>query len=328
MIVLIAINPSKLNIFKDSENKISEAQELKSININKEAQYVTYKTNLIVYDKKKIESISSDGKTEFSVNLNMKDYKISSNYYIDVLNKDNLKVLSIDEKGNIIFTEKVPPQTILYKSINDHFFVTVYKKDNKEYIKIQDEQRNVNTEFEYKNKITGIYKLGNDILVSDIQTKDMVSSSLTVFDENGNQKSKLDFDDTVIDVSIQKNYIYVVFLDKIVILDFNLNEKSEVESKDIRNVFETNHDYIYIVDKDKNLSYIDKLYYKKSNNNEKADKISSINNSYIKYLTKTLYNSRGEKLIEFNQNIKDIINIDNKSVAVIFNNYLEIVKLC
>lgn len=307
---------------------MSDAEALKSINVDKEAQYADYKEKLILYDKNEVKSIDCNGNTVFSLNMKMKNCKMDSNYYIDILDKEKNKVYSIDAKGNFVFKENVPPETIIYKSINEHTFFTTYKKNNKEYIKIQDEQKNVNTELEYKNKITGVYNLDGKILVSDIETRKNISSNLVIYDENGNQKNKLAFDNAMIDICVGKEYLYVVFLDNIVVLDFNLDKKSDIKIKEINKISKTDNDYLYIIDKEKNLSYVEKLSYKKGKNTEKADEIESINGSYIRYLKNSVYNKNGDKIMEYKQNIKDSIKIDNKTIAIIFNNYLEIVKIC
>lgn len=323
LILIVFINPSKLGIFNKSDVVGDKIREIKGIEVESTSRYHEYKDGLVLYKDNKILLLDDKGKIKFSVDKKMNDYQIFSNYYIDVIDKDNGLVFSINEAGKFIFNEKIPYETLVYKSIDKYTFVIVYNKDDNNYIRIQDSSGDIMKEFEHKGKITDIEVVEDNILVVDIETENNLQSKISLYNKNGNVIKNIKFDNIVMNSIVANGYIYLLFNNNVLVLDYNLNKKVDIKINGINHVSKSEDGHIYTIDSDKNLGVIYKVDYKTIKSRTEFKGIRSIANSYITYSESSIFNEKGKPIKEFKENIKDILVINENVIAVCFNNNIK-----
>lgn len=127
LLLLIFINPSKTGIISTLNASAETAQEIINIDLEGEVKYTKYKGLLCFLNNGKLSSINENGKEIFSKDIPVENVNLSSDNYIDVLNKNSNKIYSIDDKGEIIFSSETSKDGFLYKSINEYVFINVVK---------------------------------------------------------------------------------------------------------------------------------------------------------------------------------------------------------
>lgn len=327
LILLILINPSKINIFNKENISADNIKEMSSIDFTGEIQYVEYKDRLCLLNDNKFKVIDEDGKEIHSKEIQPENTKLTSNKYIDILNKKTNNGISINEDGKILFNTKVSPETFLYESINEYVFVSAYKDGDKEVMKILDKSGELNSKVEVDGKITNIKSLDKYILVSYISIKEDIKNKIALYDENGNLKKEIEFNNIILDILNMNGSIYVVFENNIEILDEGLSKKGEVRAEGINLVEKSNENYIFIRDDKGRLGYIQNEEYKDINTKGEMLNAEGIKEGYVLYSDKVIYNNNLKQIISFDEEIKDIKYIGGNSVAVIFKNNIKIFKL-
>ena len=323
LLLLIFINPSKTGIISTLNASAETAQEIINIDLEGEVKYTKYKELLCFLNNGKLSAINENGKEVFSKDIPVENVNLSSDNYIDVLNKNSNKIYSIDDKGEIIFSSETSKDGFLYKSINEYVFVDVIRNNGKEVVKILNESGWVSKKITIEGKVTNINPLDENILVSYISITDKVYNNLVVYDSNGNLKSQSKFEGIILDIIIMNDNVYLVFDNKIIILDKELNTKIQIDLKDIISI-SNNKDKIFVKDNEGSIGYIQDKQYHKINIKEKNVSIEGMESTYILYSDRTLYNDKLKEIITFEDEIRDVEYINGKSIAVIFNSYIKI----
>ncbi|RDY25285.1 hypothetical protein CHL78_019005 [Romboutsia weinsteinii] len=325
LLLIIFINPSKSKIFNFSQGSEVNAREIKTISTNDKVEYSVYEGNLVLFNDKKVSIVNDKGEVIFSLKKELEECKISSNKYIDIL-ADGM-AFSLDKEGRTMFKQNVPQQTILYKSINMYLFMTIYEKDGKEYIKLQDQDESLIKEIEYSNRITDVEVLEEKIAVVGMKTKDKANSEVNLYDKTGNLDKLVEFKDIIIDSVVVDKYIYLLFSDRIIVLDSSLNEKNNIKVSEISNISQVVDNKLYVYCKDGQVGYMEKDKYESIKNNVDVQGIQAINESYITYAENTIYNNKKKEIKKFKDKIKDVRLIKDNTVAVIFENNIKLLKI-
>lgn len=326
LILLIFINPSKISIFNKSYSNIKKIEELKTVDFKGKIQYIEYKDRLCLLNDNKIKIIDENGKEIYNQDIKSEDIQINSNSYIDVLNKNTNKGFSMDESGNVIFSTKVSPETFIYESINKHVFVNAFNTGEGEILKIINNDGELNNKIEVDGKITNIKTMDNYILMSYISITNEIQNKLVLYDENGNLKKEIVFNDIILDILYMDENIYIIFDDNIKILDKEFNEKNSINIDGV-SLIEANYDNIFIKDSQGNWGYIKDREYKGIKTKEVNLNLEGIKDTYLLYKDKTIYDTKQNKIISFNEEIKDIQSIGENSIAVVFENKIKIFKV-
>lgn len=327
LILLIFINPSKINIFNGSKSNLDDIKEISSINFTGEIQYVEYKNKLCLLNDNKLKIIDENGKEAHTQDIQSKDAKLFSNNYIDILSKNTNKGLSLDENGNIVFSIKVSPETLLYESINEYVFVNALKNGEKETLKILNNSGELNNRVEVDGKITNIKTMDDYILVSYISITNEIQNKLILYDENGNVKKETQYDEIILDVLQVDENIYVVFENNIYILDKNLSEKANIEIEGISSIEQNDENNIFIKNSKGVWGYIQDKKYKNIKTKEANLNIEGIKDTYLLYSNKSIYNNKQKQIINFDEEIKDVKSIGKSSIAVVFKDKIKIFKV-
>lgn len=326
LLLLIFINPSKVGIISTLNASAEKAQELATIDLDDEIKYTKYKGLLCFLNNGKLRAINENGKEIFNKDISVNNVNLSSDNYIDILNKNSNKIYSINKKGEIIFISETSKSGFLYKSINEYTFADVIKTSDYEILKILNEYGEVNTKINIDGKITNIKPIDNNILVSYITIKDKIYNNLVVYDENGNLKSNCKYDGVILDTIIINDNVYLIFDNKVSILDKQLKLKTEIELKDIVNI-SVNEDKIFIKESNNNIGYIQNDKYNKIKTMEKDVNVEGIKDTYVLYSDKILYNDKLKEILTFKDEIKDVEYINGNSIAIIFDNYIKIFNI-
>lgn len=329
IILIIIISPSKSNIFTKKNTDGENAKELNKIEINEGTKYIKYKDNIILGKDDELVSVNSKGEVEQILKLskNIENFEISSSSYIDILDKKDKKITSIDSNGKTIFTNKVYQDVFMYNSINKDIFVSVHRDQDKEYVKIQDIEKNLIKEIEYSSKITHLESLDDKFIVIDINTDKAIYSKISLYDTNGQVLKSYECDDLAIDAICQNNDIYIAFENKIIVLDSELNEKSEIEINGLKSIEKDKNGNVFLVDKNNTMTCI-------NNDNEKNIKIKpdvtsieEFGEEYITYSSYSIFDKDNKEIFKSEDKIKDVIFITDNTIAVYIDNLIKIVKL-
>jgi len=323
LLLLIFINPSKTGIISTLNASAETAQEIINIDLEGEVKYTKYKELLCFLNNGKLSAINENGKEVFSKDIPVENVNLSSDNYIDVLNKNSNKIYSIDDKGEIIFSSETSKDGFLYKSINEYVFVDVIRSNGKEVIKILNESGWVSKKITIEGKVANVKPLDENILVSYISITDKVYNNLIVYDSNGNLKSQSKLEGIILDIIIMNDNVYLVLDNKIIILDKELNTKIQIDLKDIISI-SNNKDKIFVKDNEGSIGYIQDNEYHNIKTKEKNISIEGMESTYILYSDRTLYNDKLKEIITFEDEIRDVEYISGKSIAIIFDRYIKI----
>ena len=327
LILLILINPSKINTFNNLGSSINSLEEVRNIDFKGEIQYIQYKNKLCLLSDNKLKIIDEDGKDINTQEIQSEKTKIYSNNYIDVLNKNTNKVFSIYENGKVVFAKKVSPETFIYESINQYVFVDVIKSSEGEILKILNGDGGLNNRIEVDGKITNIKAINDYILMSYINITNEIQNKLVLYDENGNLKKETVFNDIILDILNIDENIYVIFDESIKILDKDFNEKNSININGVSLIEKNYENNIFIKDSQGNWGYIKDEKYKNIKTKEANLNLEGVKDSYLLYTDKAIYNDKQKEIINFKEEIKDIQSIGRNSIAVVFKNKIKIYKI-
>lgn len=329
IIIILTINPSKSNTFNKKYIEGNGMRELNNIEINEDAKYTKFQENLILGQGEELLSIDVKGETKkiSKLSKNIENFEIDSNSYIDIVDKKDNRVTSIDNDGKTIFTDKAYQETIMYKSINKNIFVTAYKDGSKQYVRVKDIDKNLIKEIEYSSKITHIEYINEKLLVVDLKTDKSIYSELKIYDTNGNLLKSRNFDEIVVDVICTENKIYMAFEDKVIIFDEELKEKDKIKVNGLESIEKDENGDIFVIGSDKEIVCIEKESKKVIKSKPELISIESIGEDYITYSDYSIYNSNSKEISKFEVNIKDVIYIDDQTIAVYIDGYMKIIKI-
>ena len=327
LLLLISINPSKINILKNLNVSAENVKEVNSIDTVDKVRGIIYKDKLCVLDGNKLIILNENGEEEYSQDINIENSSINIDNYIDIINKDNNRCYSIDESGKVKFSMNVSQETFLYKSINEYVFVSVSESDTNEILKIFNNDGELNNKIEIDGNVTNINRLDQYILVSYVSITDKIENKIVIYDENGNLKDETTFNDIVLDLLIIDNDVYVVLENSVEILDQNLKSIKTINLGNISSFEKGSEDTIFITDSTGKLGYIkDKKYKEIKTNGEKFD-VEGINNTFILYSDNVIYSDKLNKIEEFDSKISDIKSLDKTHIAVFLDNSIKLFKL-
>lgn len=327
LLLLISINPSKINILKNLNVSAENVKEVNSIDTVDKVRGIIYKDKLCVLDGNKLIIINENGEEEYSQDINIENSSINIDNYIDIINKDNNRCYSIDESGKVKFSMNVSQETFLYKSINEYVFVSVSESDTNEILKIFNNDGELNNKIEIDGNVTNINRLDQYILVSYVSITDKIENKIVIYDENGNLKDETTFNDIVLDLLIIDNDVYVVLENSVEILDQNLKSIKTINLGNISSFEKGSEDTIFITDSTGKLGYIkDKKYKEIKTNGEKFD-VEGINDTFILYSDNVIYSDKLNKIEEFDSKISDIKSLDKTHIAVFLDNSIKLFKL-
>lgn len=329
VVLILIINPSKGNMFNKKGSDKNDFKEINTIEANGNLKYIKYQENIILGDGKELVAIDSKGDTNSILKLSkdIENFDIDSNSYIDILDKKDNRITSINEKGKTIFTDKVNQETLMYKSLDSNLFVTAYKKDNNQYVRIQDEENSVVKEIEYSGKLTHIDRINESILVADLKTDEGLYSEISLYSFNGEEKQKQKFDEIIVDVICEGNNIYLVFENNIIVLDEELKEKDKISIEGIKSVEQDSSGQLYVVGKENKIICINGEDDKNIKSKSEVVGIEPIGDEYITYSSSSIFNKENKEISNFGQEIKDIIAIGEDIVVVNIEDNIKIYKV-
>ena len=327
LLLLISINPSKINILKNLNVSAENVKEVNSIDTVDKVRGIIYKDKLCVLDGNKLIILNENGEEEYTQDINIENSSINIDNYIDIINKDNNRCYSIDESGKVKFSMNVSQETFLYKSINEYVFVSVSESDTNEILKIFNNDGELNNKIEIDGNVTNINRLDQYILVSYVSITDKIENKIVIYDENGNLKDETTFNDIVLDLLIIDNDVYVVLENSVEILDQNLKSIKTINLGNISSFEKGSEDTIFITDSTGKLGYIkDKKYKEIKTNGEKFD-VEGINDTFILYSDNVIYSDKLNKIEEFDSKISDIKSLGKTHIAVFLDNSIKLFKL-
>lgn len=329
VVLILIINPSKGNMFNKKELDKNSFKELNNIEVNGDLKYIKYQDNIILGDSEELIAVNSEGEANSILKLSkdIKNFDIDSNSYIDIIDKKDNRITSINENGKTIFTDKVNQETLMYKSIDSNLFVTAYKKDNNQYVRIQDEEKSVVNEIEYSSKLTHIDKINESILVADLKTDKGLYSEINLYDFNGGEKQNLKFDEIIVDVICENDNIYLAFENKILILDEKLKEKAKISIEGIKSIEQDNSGKLYVIGKDNKIICINGEDDKNIKSKSEIVGIEPIGDGYITYSSSSIFNQENKEISNVGKEIKDIIAIGENIVVVNIEGNVKIYKV-
>lgn len=329
IIIILTINPSKSNTFNKKYTEGNDIKELNSIEIDEDAKYTKFQENLILGQGKELLSINAKGETKEILKLSksIENFELDSNSYIDIIDKEDNKVTSIDNDGKTIFTDNVYQETIIHKSINKNIFVTASKDGSKQYLRIKDIDKSLIKEIEYSSKLTHIEYINEKLLVVDLKTDKSIYSELKIYDTNGNLLQSCNFDEIVADIVCAQNSIYIAFEDKVIIFDEELKEKAKIKINGLESIEKDENGKIFVIDSEKKIVCIEKESKKAIKSKPEVVNIESLGEDYITYSDYSIYNMNNKEISKFEGNIKDSIGMDGHTIAVYTGGYMKIIKI-
>lgn len=330
LITIVLINPKKIiNISERLTKENIQIQDKKVIEINKKFDCVEYEKKLVYYDGKVLKCVDENGKDIFNMNLNIKNIKLDSNKYIDILDKDKNIIYSINKNGKVILKKNVPNNGIMYLSLDNDSYIYAYKKENKDRINIYDFEGNLQKSLDLEGMLTNIKYTSEGIYICDFKTEENLVSTISYYDYNGNLKDKKSVNNSIIlDAIIQKDNIYLVEKNKISNINYNLKVINEFDVKSIKAYSKSNKNGIYVVEENNSIKNISKKLKNIdiSNSIENIDGIINIKDDIILYKNNKIINKKGKELKSFEENINNIMLIDDSRAIVELESKIQILN--
>lgn len=329
IVLILIINPSKSNTFNKKSLEGNNIKELNDLEISGEFKYTKYEDSVIVGTGQELVSINSLGESSEVLKLSkdIENFELGSNKYIDIIDKKDKKITSIDGKGKTVFTDKINQEILMYKSIKENLFLSAYIKEDKQYVRIQDEEKSIVNEIEYSSKLTHIDSIKDNLLVVDLKTDEGLYSEIKSYDLNGALKQSSKFDEIVIDIICDDNNIYLAFENKIMVLDEELKEKSNISINGIESIEKDDKGQIYVVNKEKQITCISGESKKNIKGKSEIIGIEPVGEEYVIYSNSSIYNKDNKEILDFKEDIKDIIYISDDVIIVNIDKSIKIYKL-
>lgn len=320
IIIVFFVNPKTMGNIKVYFNK-DKIKVIKEFNIdsNENTSILNYKNNLILYDGKYLKALDEKGQRLFDLNIESKEFYINSSKYIDILDKHNKIAYSINNNGTIVFKKQFTKTPISFKSINEKKFIYHYKYDKNEYIDLYEINNNKIKTIPINGTLTDLDIVKNNIVLTYINTQDNLVSIVDKYDLKGNIIDTNKFKDKLfIEAEYLNNKFYCVDTNSIYILNDNLKTTKIINIDNNINFVGNTKKYIVAIDDKNNLMHIDdKLELKKKNVMNNIKGISYYDNSYIVYDDNEIKNTIDNNKHEFDSKIYKIINISDKTIAIL-----------
>lgn len=331
LILTILINPKTIKFFKGKLEKNSIKVQLeKDIKLNEKFNCVKYEDNIIYYDGKNLKSIDEKGEEVFNTKINVKNFKLYSNKYIDILDKDKSIILSVNKLGKIVFRKNVENNGLKYGSLYNDSYIYAYKEENKDYVNMYNSDGLVIKRLSLNGKIINIIYNTKYIYLCELKTEKKLESTITQYDYNGNLINKKNIKDSIIlDGLVGKDFIYLIEKNKITKLDFNLNIKKEFNVNNIKSYSNLDGNGFYIIEQNDKVKHINNKIEEISisGKNLNLDGIVNMRDRFILYKDNKIINKKGEELKKFKSNIKKIIGINEHTLVLKLDDKLQILKI-
>ncbi len=330
ILLLLLINPKTIKTFSESMRKNSiEIDIMKSIEIDKDTKYIEYNNNLVYYEGDYLKSINTKLENVFKIKFNLKKINLESNRFIDLLDKENNIIYSIDDNGNVVSKKKVHKDGIVYKSIENESYLYTYKKDSKNITNIYDNELNLVKSIEFKGLITDIDYSKDYIYITTINIDNEMSSMIYKYDYNGNLKGDKKIENSILlECILNDESIYLIEKNKVSVVDKDMKIKNEFKVNDIKNYSNILKDNMYIIEGDSSVklindSKIEYIEFKADN----IDEIVNINNGIIGCVDNKFINEKGIELRKFEEDIKNIETIKEDVFLVELENSIKLIKI-
>lgn len=329
LIAIIVINPSKKgNVLSFIGKQDIGVTNVKRINIENKYDSVIYSDSVVYYDGAKLKSVNEKGEELFSLDIKSNNYMLSANNYIDILDKDNSLIYSINKSGKIVFKKKVAKEGLIYKSLSENLYVYAYKKDDKNIFTIYDNEYSVINNIETKGDITDIESFDKNIYIVEMNTEESLHSKIYKYDYNGNLKGDKKIDNSIVlDLNSTKEKLILVKDDSISLMNSNLESKESIDTKDLKYYSNIYDDGLYIIDTDNNISYLkDK---KKKNINSEINPRGIINkgDKSIIYTKNTLETIKNKEIKNYKEEITKVDIVKDDVYMVNLNGFIDIIKV-
>lgn len=326
-IILILINPKIFTAFNSSFNKkTTSLYNLKKINIGKDVKYTEYKSNIVIYEQGNLRGINKNGDEIFNLELGIKNPIISSNKYIDILDKEKNVIYSVNEKGKVVLKRSMKKSGLVYKSLENDSYIYIFKKDKKNIANIYDFEFNLVKSIELDGVVTDIEYTSNKIYLCLLKTDKSIESKILSYDYNGNLEESMNINQSVIlNLELSENGLYVIEKNKITKLNNKLKTINSFNIDDLKNYSNINDDKLYIIENDGDILLIkDKEVEKVKINEKNINKILNLGYSFIAVTDNKILDSKGKEIKLFDEKIKHVSMINNKSLFIILENNLQL----
>ncbi|MDU6115364.1 MAG: hypothetical protein E6649_13165 [Paeniclostridium sordellii] len=326
-IILILINPKIFTAFSSSFNKkTTSLDNFKKINVGKDVKYTEYKSNIVIYEQGTLRGINKNGDEIFNLELGIKNPTISSNKYIDILDKEKSVIYSVNEKGKVVLKRSMKKSGLVYKSLENDSYIYIFKKDKKNIANIYDFEFNLVKSIELDGVVTDIEYTSNKIYLCLLKIDKSIESKILSYDYNGNLEESMNMNQSVLlNLGLSENGLYVIEKNKITKLSNKLKTINSFNIDDLKNYSNINDDKLYIIENDGDILLIkDKEVEKVKVNEKNINKILNLGYSFIAFTDNKILDSKGKEIKIFDENIKHVSMINNKLLFVILENSLQL----
>ena len=326
-IILILINPKIFTAFSSSFNKkTTSLDNFKKINVGKDVKYTEYKSNIVIYEQGTLRGINKNGDEIFNLELGIKNPTISSNKYIDILDKEKSVIYSVNEKGKVVLKRSMKKSGLVYKSLENDSYIYIFKKDKKNISNIYDFEFNLVKSIELDGVVTDIEYTSNKIYLCLLKIDKSIESKILSYDYNGNLEESMNMNQSVLlNLGLSENGLYVIEKNKITKLSNKLKTINSFNIDDLKNYSNINDDKLYIIENDGDILLIkDKEVEKVKVNEKNINKILNLGYSFIAFTDNKILDSKGKEIKIFDENIKHVSMINNKLLFVILENSLQL----
>ena len=250
------------------------------------------------------------------------------NKYIDILDKENSIVYSINKNGKVVFKKSIPKNGIMYKSLKDDLYIYIYKNGDKNRLSIYDNEYNLINDIEFNGSITDVELFNNYIYVVELNTEETLNSEIYKYDYNGNLKKKKKIDKSVvIDINQNKEKLTIIKNNSIGEIDSNLEIKKDIEIENIKYYSEVYENNIYIIEEDNDVMKINDKKKKLNLKEIEAKGIINKGDSSFIYTDKSIYTIKNREIKNYKDEIIKIDNVKDDIYAVNLDGYIDIIKL-
>ncbi|MVO71454.1 hypothetical protein GOD95_08340, partial [Paeniclostridium sordellii] len=233
-IILILINPKIFTAFSSSFNKkTTSLDNFKKINVGKDVKYTEYKSNIVIYEQGTLRGINKNGDEIFNLELGIKNPTISSNKYIDILDKEKSVIYSVNEKGKVVLKRSMKKSGLVYKSLENDSYIYIFKKDKKNIANIYDFEFNLVKSIELDGVVTDIEYTSNKIYLCLLKIDKSIESKILSYDYNGNLEESMNMNQSVLlNLGLSENGLYVIEKNKITKLNNKLKTTNSFKIDD------------------------------------------------------------------------------------------------
>lgn len=330
ILLLLLVNPKTIRIFSESIRKDSiEVDIMKSIDIDRNIEYTEHDNNLVYYNEDYLKSINIKLEEIFKIKFNSNKINLESNRFLDVLDKENNIIYSIDDKGSVVSKKKVHKDGIMYKSIDNESYLYTYKKDDKNITNIYNNELNLVKSITLEGLATDIDYSKDYIYITTINIDNKMNSMIYRYDYNGNLKGEKQIENSILlDCILKDENIYLIEKNKVSIVDKDMKIKNEFKVNDIKSYSNLLKDSIYILEENGSVklindSKIEDIKFKEDN----LDGTVNIHNGVIGYVDNKIINKKGIELRKFEEDIKNIEIIKEDMFVVELENSIKIIKI-